>query len=435
MTMKFNERVPFSAVFSLRRGLNITRANYQENGVPCLSYGDVHSRYLGFVDAAVHPLPKVSTDYLDSAPQCLLKAGEFVFADTSEDYEGAGNCTCVLNESDGLFAGYHTTVASPVRKEICSRYYGYYFLSEDFRNQICKAISGIKVFSITNGILNATRLLFPNLKTQENIANFLDKKLNYIDTLIEQKREESKKLSEYRQSLITQVVTKGLNTNVEMKDSGVPWWGIIPTHWHVEKLGFFAQTKSGTTPSSSNRSYYEDGIHNWVRTTDLNLGEITDTPVKLTELALKETACQYVPKDSVLIAMYGGAGTVGKYGLLQVESTLNQAVCAIFPNSKVLPKYLFYQAAAFRKYWMVYALSTRKDPNISQEDIQRWKVFIPPLKEQNDIIKYLDKKVSEIDTISTLTQQAIELLTEYRSSLISAAVTGELNIEEVTHGE
>lgn len=84
---------------------------------------------------------------------------------------------------------------------------------------------------------------------------------------------------------------------------------------------------------------------------------------------------------------------------------------------------------------MVYALSTRKDPNISQEDIQRWKVFIPPLKEQNDIIKYLDKKVSEIDTISTLTQQAIELLTEYRSSLISAAVTGELNIEEVTHGE
>lgn len=86
MTMKFNERVPFSAVFSLRRGLNITRANYQENGVPCLSYGDVHSRYLGFVDAAVHPLPKVSTDYLDSAPQCLLKAGEFVFADTSEDY-------------------------------------------------------------------------------------------------------------------------------------------------------------------------------------------------------------------------------------------------------------------------------------------------------------------------------------------------------------
>ena len=84
---------------------------------------------------------------------------------------------------------------------------------------------------------------------------------------------------------------------------------------------------------------------------------------------------------------------------------------------------------------MVYALSTRKDPNISQEDIQIWKVFIPPFQEQNNVIKYLDKKVSKIDTISTLTQQSIELLTEYRSSLISAAVTGKLNIDEVTHVE
>ncbi len=211
MKMGFNQRIPFNAVFSLRRGLNITRANYQEDGVPCLSYGDVHSRYLGFVDAEKQPLPRVSENYIHTAPQCLLKAGEFVFADTSEDYEGAGNCTCVLNDKDGLFAGYHTTVASPTKKEICSRYYGYYFLSDDFRNQVRQSVTGIKVFSVTNGILNATRLLSPDIKTQEKIATFLDRKLSAVDALIAHKREELNKLSEYRSSLINAAVTGNLN--------------------------------------------------------------------------------------------------------------------------------------------------------------------------------------------------------------------------------
>ena len=168
--------VPFSAIFSLRRGLNITRENYQEEGVPCLSYGDVHSRYLGFVDAEINPLPKVSDDFVLTNPRCLLKSGEFVFADTSEDYKGSGDCTCVMNSGDGIFAGYHTTVASPTKRNICSQYYGYYFLSDDFRDQVRKEVKGVKVFSITNTILNHTKVLFPPLKDQEEIARFLDVK-------------------------------------------------------------------------------------------------------------------------------------------------------------------------------------------------------------------------------------------------------------------
>lgn len=199
--------VPFSAIFSLRRGLNITRENYQEEGVPCLSYGDVHSRYLGFVDAEINPLPKVSESFMLTNPQCLLKTGEFVFADTSEDYTGSGNCSCVMNSGDGIFAGYHTTVASPTKRDICSHYYGYYFLSDDFRNQIRKEVKGVKVFSITNTILNHTRVLFPPLKDQEEIARFLDVKCSTISKIQQKIYKEIDILTEYRSSLISAAVT------------------------------------------------------------------------------------------------------------------------------------------------------------------------------------------------------------------------------------
>ena len=199
--------VPFSAIFSLRRGLNITRENYQEEGVPCLSYGDVHSRYLGFVDAEINPLPKVSDDFVLTNPRCLLKTGEFVFADTSEDYKGSGDCTCVMNSGDGIFAGYHTTVASPTKRNICSQYYGYYFLSDDFRDQVRKEVKGVKVFSITNTILNHAKVLFPPLKDQEEIARFLDVKCSTINKIEQKIYKEIEKLKEYRSSLISAAVT------------------------------------------------------------------------------------------------------------------------------------------------------------------------------------------------------------------------------------
>lgn len=117
--------VPFSSLFSLGRGLNITKADYVAEGYPCLSYGDIHSRYKGFVDAAHDLLPKVAKDYVKSNVASLLKNGDIVFADTSEDYEGSGDATCIVGCSDYLFAGYHTTLAKPKdRSKIFSPYFG-----------------------------------------------------------------------------------------------------------------------------------------------------------------------------------------------------------------------------------------------------------------------------------------------------------------------
>lgn len=160
--------VPFYSLFSLGRGLNITKSDYVENGYPCLSYGDVHSRFKGFVNASRDNLPKVDFKFLKSNPLALLNEGDIVFADTSEDYEGSGDSTCVLECNSIFFAGYHTTIARPrSRLKVYSPYFGYYFQSEHFRGQLKKRVSGVKVYSITNRVLNSTRVLLPNLEEQK----------------------------------------------------------------------------------------------------------------------------------------------------------------------------------------------------------------------------------------------------------------------------
>jgi len=271
----------------------------------------------------------------------------------------------------------------------------------------------------------------PPLQEQQTIANYLDKATAKIDTLIQKQEQLIELLKEKRQALISHTVTKGLNPDVKMKDSGIEWLGKVPEHWTVPKIKYFALTDSGGTPTSSNRKeYYENGIYPWIRTTDLNNAELFTVPIKITKKAIEDTACNIVKKGSVLIGMYGGSGTIGKHALLHFPSTINQAVCAITPNKHVLPKYLHYFIQFYRPHWMIGAMGTRKDPNIGQETIINRHVPIPPYKEQESIITFLKDKTSKIDILTEKATKAIELLKERRTALISAVVTGKIDVRE-----
>jgi type I restriction enzyme S subunit len=140
--------------FDLGTGLSITKENLVDEGVPCVSYGEIHSKYGFEVDINKHNLKCVDVDYLNTSIKALMKLGEFIFADTSEDIEGSGNFTHVKSDGD-IFAGYHTITARPIKK-INSLYFAFLFDSIDFRTQIRSSVKGIKVFSITQGILKDT---------------------------------------------------------------------------------------------------------------------------------------------------------------------------------------------------------------------------------------------------------------------------------------
>ena len=208
------------------------------------------------------------------------------------------------------------------------------------------------------------------------------------------------------------------------KDNELSWLNEIPQHWRMERVKNLTKTQSGTTPQSGTSEYYENGTNFWVRTTDLNNDRLYSSEYQITDLALKHCGLKSIPVNSVLLAMYGGMGTIGKNSILKENVTINQSVCAVLPNSKCFDStYFWYYVQYFRPHWEVYADSARKDPNINQEAVKRLWVAIPPLPEQKAITDYLDTKTMQIDRkIDLLTQKATQY-GKLKQSLINETVT------------
>ncbi|MBT0110058.1 restriction endonuclease subunit S [Vibrio alginolyticus] len=292
-------------------------------------------------------------------------------------------------------------------------------------------ITGSTRDKLNQAAMNDIALRICSLQEQQKIANFLDHETAKIDTLIDKQEKLIELLKEKRQAVISQAVTKGLNPDAPMKNSGVEWLGEVPEHWTVSKLKWKAQTTSGGTPSTAKYEvYYEGGDIPWIRTTDLNNGKLFVTPVSITAKALEDTACSILPKDSLLLAMYGGAGSIGKHSLLMFEATINQAVCGIYPSNSFEPEFLHYFYEFYRPFWMINAAGTRKDPNIGQDHIKEGKVALPPKEEQRAIVAYVNKTLDLLNTLNDKATEAIELAKERKAALISAAVTGQIDVRD-----
>ncbi|EKO3599718.1 restriction endonuclease subunit S [Vibrio metschnikovii] len=310
----------------------------------------------------------------------------------------------------------------------CANYAYYYFLHIDSFKGLKPFYTGLRkvVRAETFGNIE---MPCPSFEEQQKIASFLDHETAKIDTLIAKQEKLIELLKEKRQAVISHAVTKGLNPNAPMKDSGVEWLGEVPEHWVVTKLKWKTSTTSGGTPTTSKyEMYYKDGYIPWIRTTDLNNGKLLETPVNITSKALADTACSILPKNSILLAMYGGAGSIGKHSLLMFEATINQAVCGIYPSSAFESEFLHYFYEFYRPFWMINAAGTRKDPNIGQDHIKEGKVVLPPVAEQRTIVAHINKTLALLDRLNVKATDAIELAKERKTALISAAVTGKIDV-------
>ncbi len=199
------ETTKFRYLFNLGKGLTITKENLRDEGVFCVNYGEIHSKYGFELDTKIHPLKYVEEEYCLSDPKALIKEGDFVFADTSEDIEGSGNFTYLKSDNE-IFAGYHTVIARP-KNNIISRFFAYQFDSMAFRNQIRTQVKGVKVYSITQFILKQPTVWIPPVEEQIEIVNYLNDRTKKIDEAIGFKQQEIEKLKEYKSSLINSAVT------------------------------------------------------------------------------------------------------------------------------------------------------------------------------------------------------------------------------------
>ncbi len=211
------------------------------------------------------------------------------------------------------------------------------------------------------------------------------------------------------------------------KDSGVEWLGEVPGHWEVWKLAqAFEVIGSGTTPKSDNRSYYDDGDIAWLNTGDLNDGVLDSCEKRITPLALADhSSLKTFPTGSLVIAMYGA--TIGKLAILQFPATVNQACCVFAGRSAIETKFMFYWFLGLRQ--QIISLATGGgQPNVSQEILRSLRVACPSEIEQTQIATFLDTETAKLDTLIAETQRAIALLQERRTALISAAVTGQMDV-------
>ncbi|MEH5890115.1 restriction endonuclease subunit S [Enterobacter roggenkampii] len=191
--------------FLFDKGLTITKENLQDEGIPCINYGEIHSRYGFEINPNIHKLKYVNKAHLKNDNNSLLIKGDIIFADTSEDVEGAGNFSQLTTESS-IFAGYHTIIARPIDRQNY-RFLAYLFDCQELRSQIKHAVKGVKVFSITQAILRGLSIWLPPKNEQEYISKLLDNQTATIDTLIQKQLQQIDLLKERRTALIAAAVT------------------------------------------------------------------------------------------------------------------------------------------------------------------------------------------------------------------------------------
>ena len=204
----------------------------------------------------------------------------------------------------------------------------------------------------------------------------------------------------------------------------------IPNGWQWERIGNIFETTSGSTPLSRNPDYYKNGNINWVRTTDLNNGILNKTEIQITSKAMFDYNLSILPQTSVCVAMYGGAGTIGKHCILHFDTTINQSVCAIQPNGFCNMDYIHTFIEYQRPFWMDFAAGSRKDPNINQLIIKHCLLPIPPQEEQLRIVTKLNQLYPYIyqygNSQNRLNQINKEIWHSLKKSILQEAIQGKL---------
>lgn len=357
-----------------------------------------------------------------------FKNGDVVLAKITPCFEN-GKSAIAQNLTNGIAFG--TTELHVLRsQDSINNHFLYYLIKSDSFMKIGESemygAGGQK--RVPEEFIKNFLIGLPPYYEQTAIAHYLDTKLGEINALIDKQQTLLEKLVEQRTAVITHAVTKGLNPAAPMKNSGVEWLGDVPAHWETWKITHAINLiGSGTTPKSDNAEYY-DGDILWVTTSELRENFISDTKQKVSDSAIKEySALKIYPVNSVAMAMYGA--TIGRLGILEREATFNQA-CCVFGNSKILHyKFLFYWLW-HRRPILISLSNGGGQPNLSQDDLRKLKIPIPSYEEQINIAEYLDQETVKIDRLCETINQTIGRLKEYRTTLITQAVTGKIKVTD-----
>ncbi|MDC1061163.1 restriction endonuclease subunit S [Hellea sp.] len=311
-------------------------------------------------------------------------------------------------------------------KLITSKFLQYYCYSTNFWDWINLNTIVSTIGNVNGQKYNNMDVPFPPLSEQQQIVSFLDTKTSLIDSLTEKTQQKIELLKEKRTSLINEVVTKGLNPNVEMKDSGVEWIGEIPSHYQIGKLKHLCNENQRSLSNSTDPNYKL----NYIEISDVNSEGVigNSTPYIFSE---SPSRCRrIVQKGDVIVS------TVRTYlkSIGLIEEEVEDLICStgfsvLTPDTEINSKYLFY---LLRTEWFISMVISNSEgvsyPSIQSEKLMNIDVVFCEFSEQQQIVEYLDEQTQLIDKTVSIEEKRIELLKEYRQSLISELVTGKRKV-------
>ena len=269
---------------------------------------------------------------------------------------------------------------------------------------------------------------WPGSDERENIAAFLDHETAKIDRLIARQERLIALLKEKRQAVISHAVTKGLNPDAPMKDSGVEWLGEVPAHWDVARVKFVAKLESGHTPSKQVEEYWVDCNIPWVSLNDskqlAQVDYISDTAYQINDKGLAGSSARLLPPGAVVFTR---DATIGLTAITAREMAVSQHLIAWLPRKRITSLFLLRVFNAMKSELDRFTFGATIK-TIGMDDVKALTTTVPPLEEQEAICQYIDDRLSKFDLLIEKAERQISLLREHRASLISSAVTGKIDV-------
>lgn len=354
----------------------------------------------------------------------LVKEGDIVF--TPRDFDQ----TPILSDVSKYYGCISNLyIVDKTKDGVLNYFVNYYWYGLKYSVDYFKNFSHGMRYSFNRFQFDEIPLLIPPLTEQQEIVSYLDTKTSQIDTLIEKTQRKIELLKEKRTSLINELVTKGLNPNVKMKESGVKWIGEIPSHWVVSKLKLYiVGIKDGTHGTHQNDDDGEILLSGKNVLNDKLI--ITENERRISKSEHEKIISNGFPKkgDVLVVSIGHTLGKVCTYDL-DYPISFQRSVCFIRPKDSIISRWLYYNIRSdYFQSQIKVKLNMSTIGGIYMGDLSDCYIPILPKKEQTEIVSYLDEHTQLIDTTISIEERRIELLKEYRQSLISEVVTGKRKV-------
>lgn len=410
------------------RTSNVDKKSLEDEAPVLLcNYVDVYKN--DYITDAIDFMKATATD--DQIARFTLKCGDVLITKDSEEWDDIAVPALVNEEMKNVVCGYHLALVRPREGVMHGDFLARAFESHAIRDQFRVRANGITRFGLSRDAVTSAVFPVPPLPEQRAIAAFLRRETAKIDALVEKKRRLIDLLKEKRAALISHAVTKGLNANAPMKPSGVEWLGNVPAHWELLPLKFVVEVQTGLTLGKK----YEASTHlvqrPYPRVANvqdgyLDLNEITSVQVEAANVARYE-----LRQGDMLMTEGGDFDKLGRGYVWegQIEGCLHQNhIFAIRSNGRLRPTLLAFLTSSWhgKTYFTSTSSQTTNLASTNATKVKEFPILLPPLHEQQEILKHLDRVSQSHEALI----RSCEHLHEYRSALISAAVTGKIDVRD-----